>query len=89
MRRVRCTTFYHKHLNNESTISLQKPDDKPFQTIESVKEILDGEKPHKSNDHCYGSVALGKLVKTSKGKKHWHMMTMAPRRVVTVWHSLK
>lgn len=42
-----------------------------------------------SDDYCYGSVAIGKLVTSQKGKKHWRMMMAAPRRIVTVWHSLK
>ncbi|XP_065219572.1 synaptotagmin-1-like [Planococcus citri] len=68
----------------------KNPDELPFQTIESARASLDFEKTHKStSDHCFGSVAIGKLVKSNKGKKHWRMMTMAPRRVVTIWHSLK
>lgn len=65
--------LYNKNVDNIATTTTHRTSD-----IEKV-----------ADDRYLGRVALGNLVTGVKEKKHWRMMLSVPRRVVTVWHTLK
>lgn len=44
---------------------------------------------NKSTDICLGKVALGKGVRGPTERLHWFSVLQNPRKLVTVWHTLK
>lgn len=55
----------------------------PSDSEESVNSL------NRSNDICMGKVALGKGVRGSTERLHWFSVLQNPRKLVTVWHTLK
>ncbi|XP_046420082.1 synaptotagmin-2-like isoform X1 [Neodiprion fabricii] len=43
----------------------------------------------KSKDVCIGKVAIGKGARGATEKAHWFAVLQNPRKIVTVWHTLK
>lgn len=43
----------------------------------------------KSKDVCLGKVAFGKGVRGVTERLHWFSILQNPRKLITVWHSLK
>lgn len=59
----------------------------------SLEQPSDSDDPvppvFKSKDVCIGKVALGKGVRGSTERLHWFSVLQNPRKLVTVWHTLK
>lgn len=44
---------------------------------------------HKQKDISIGKIALGKGVRGGTERLHWFSVLQNPRKLVTVWHTLK
>lgn len=63
-----------------STCYVDHPSDSEDSSVNSVK---------KTEDTYIGKVALGKGVRGSTERLHWFSILQNPRKLVTVWHTLK